>query len=154
MQSILQRLLKLLIFYVTLLSLFAGASSQILSKEEFNKLMSDQRKDEQCLRERMDTVIRYPGCDSVKTRVSYCTGSCFSFAVQSITHPYDTDSQTFRCCAAREIHVKRRRLLFRNCSDSENGEPMLKTIFFPNILSCNCTKPSNIRHPIVIQPPA
>ena len=161
MQSTLsQRILKLFIFSVTL-SLLAEASlnaeasqddskpnPKVLTNEEFRELLAE-RKNEHCDKKRMETVIRYPGCSSLITKVNYCTGSCFSYATQSLEHPYDTNSP-FQCCVAHRIHVKKRTLNFRNCTDAEPGELMQKTIYFPYIKDCHCTSPNSIANPIVL----
>ena len=102
----------------------------------------DEPETENCETRRMTTEVTYPGCDPLLTAVNYCTGSCYSYVIQSNEEPYLDEE--FRCCAATVISVKRRKLLFNNCVDEDgvvNPNGTVKTIFFPYFNECKCVEP-------------
>ena len=93
---------------------------------------------ESCTRRRLWKEVTYPNCGSVWTRVNYCTGSCFSYLIQTPTPSYLR--KEFRCCAATHMQVKIRRLLFPNCTDSDTTLTQ-KSVFFPYFRNCSCLDP-------------
>lgn len=87
-----------------------------------------------CFKQTINIDVFYQGCESNRTSVKVCAGTCGSISLitSSISQPL---SFQCNCCSAIAYQVKVTRIMFR-CGP--NRDLQEKRIFLPRVRDCGC----------------